>query len=77
MQTGAKYYHLQEESIRLLQLRDHVETEKLERNILNQLIQRLKRDFTLLQPQLDPTDQPSTIISISLATLKNRERSFE
>ena len=34
----------------LLQLRAYVATEKLERKILKQQVQRLQRDFALLQP---------------------------
>ena len=42
----------------LLQLRTHVETEKLERTTLKQLVQRLQRDFALLQPQIESLDGP-------------------
>ena len=55
----------------LLQLRMHVETEKLERTTLKQLVQRLQRDFALLQPQIEPLDQPSTNKS-PLVTLENK-----
>ena len=34
----------------LQQLRTHVETKKLYRTTLKQLVQRLQRDFALLQP---------------------------
>ena len=34
-----------------LQFRNIVETEKLERTILKHLVQRLKKDFALLQPR--------------------------
>ena len=44
----------------ILQLRSHVETEKLERTTLKQLVQRLQRDFALLRPQIEPLDQPPT-----------------
>ena len=44
----------------LLQLRSQVETEKLERTTLKQLIQRLQRDFALLQPQIESLDGPPT-----------------
>ena len=37
----------------LLQLRAQVETEKLERTVLKQLVQRLQGDFALLQPQFE------------------------
>ena len=42
----------------LLQLRAHVETEKLERTVLKQLVQRLQRRFALLQHPLESIDQP-------------------
>ena len=50
----------------LLQLRAHVETENLERTVPKQLVQRLQRDFALLQPQLESIDQPTTSMSSSL-----------
>ena len=50
----------------LLQLHTHVQTEKLERTNLKQLVERLQRDFALLQPQLDSLDQPATSKSSSL-----------
>ena len=50
----------------LLQLRAHVETGELERTVLKQLVQRLQRDFALLQPQLESIDQPTTSKSSSL-----------
>ena len=50
----------------LLQLRTHAETEKLEKTVLKQLVQRLERDFTLLQPQLESLDQPTRSKSISV-----------
>ena len=49
-----------------LQLRTHVETEKLERTVLKQLVQRLLKDFALLQSQLESIDQPTTSNSSSL-----------
>ena len=57
----------------LLQLRTHVETEKLEQTTLKQLVQRLQRDFALLQPQIESLDQQSTSKS-SLVTLENKIR---
>ena len=42
----------------LQQLCDHVETEKLEKTTLQQLVQRLQRDFALLLPQIELLDQP-------------------
>ena len=55
----------------LLQLRTHVETEKLERTTLKQLIQRLQRDFALLQPQIESLDgQPTS--KFSLVKLENK-----
>ena len=44
----------------LIQLRTHVQTEKLERTTLKQLIQRLQRDFALLQPQIESLGQQPT-----------------
>ena len=57
----------------LLQLRTYVETEKLERTILKQLVQRLQRDFALLQPEIESLDQPPTSKS-SLVTLEKKLR---
>ena len=50
----------------LLQLREHVETGKLERTTLKQLVQRLERDFAFLKPQIESLDQPATSNSSSL-----------
>ena len=50
------------------QLRTHVETEKKERKTLKQLVQRLQRDFALLQPQTESLGQQPTSKS-SLLTL--------
>ena len=44
----------------LLQLHTHVQTEKLERTTLKQLVQRLQRDFALLQPHIETLDQQTT-----------------
>ena len=60
----------------LLQLRTHVETEKLERTTLKQLVQRLQRDFALLQPQIESFDQPPTS-KVSLVTLENKIKVLE
>ena len=60
----------------LLQLRTHVETEKLERTTLKQLVQRLQRDFALLQPQIESLDQ-SPASKSSLATLENKIKVLE
>ena len=60
----------------LLQLRTHVETEKLERTTLEQLVQRLQKDFALLQPQIESLDRPPTIKS-SLITLENKIKVLE
>ena len=57
----------------LLQWRTHVETEKLERTTLKQLVQRLPRDFALLQPRIELLDQPPTSKS-SLVTLENKNK---
>ena len=60
----------------LLQLRMHVETEKLERTTLKQLVQRLHRDFALLQPQIESLDGPPTSKS-SLVKLENKIKVLE
>ena len=54
----------------LLQLRTHAETETLERTTLKQLVQRLQRDFALLQPQIESLDQPPTSKSSIVKHLK-------
>ena len=59
-----------------LQLRTHVETEKLERTTLKQLVQRLQRDFALLQPQIESLGQRPTSKS-SLLTLENKIKVLE
>ena len=61
----------------LLQLRTHVETEKLERTTLKQLVQRLQRDFALLQPHIEALDQQTTNKSSPLASLENRIKILE
>ena len=43
----------------LLQLRTHVETEEIERTTVKRLVQRLQRDFALLQPQIELLEQPT------------------
>ena len=60
----------------LLQLRSHVETEKLGRTTLKQLIQRLQRDFALLQPQIESPDGPPTS-KPSLVKLENKIKVLE
>ena len=60
----------------LLKLRTHVETEKLEQTTLKQLVQRLQKDFPLLQPQTESLDQPPTSKS-SLVTLENKLKILE
>ena len=55
----------------ILQLRTHVEIEKLERTTLRQLVQRLQRDFAVLQPQIESLDGPPTSKS-SLVKLENK-----
>ena len=60
----------------LLQLRTHVETEKLERTTLKQLVQRLQRDFALLQPQIESLDGPPTSKS-SWVKLENKFKVLE
>ena len=70
-------YHRLELCIQtLLQLRTHVETEKLERTTLKQLVQRLQRDFALLQPQIESLDRSPTSKS-SLVTLENKSKVLE
>ena len=61
----------------LLQLRTLVETEKLERKTLKQLVHRLQRDFALLQPQIEPLEQPTTSKSSSFMTLEKKFRVLE
>ena len=61
----------------LLQLRTHVETEKLERTTLKQLVQRLQRDFALLQPHIEALDQQTTNKSSPLTSLENRIKVLE
>ena len=61
----------------LLQLRTHVETENLEGTTLKQLVQRLQRDFALLQPQVQLIDQSTTSEYSSLMTLKNKIKVLE
>ena len=60
----------------LLQLRTHVETKKLERTTLKQLVQRLQRDFALLQPQIESFDGPQTSKS-SFVKLENKIKVLE
>ena len=61
----------------LLQLRTHVETEKLEWTTLKQLVQRLQRDFALLQPHIEALDQQTTNKSSPLTSLENRIKILE
>ena len=56
----------------LLHLRTHVETEKLERTTLKQLVQRVQRDFALLQPHIEALDQQTTNNSSPLTSLENK-----
>ena len=60
----------------LLQLRTDVETKKLERTTLKQLVQRFQRDFALLQPHIESLGQPPTIKS-SLLILENKMEVLE
>ena len=55
----------------LPQLPTHVEREKLERTTLKQLVQRLRKDFALLQPQIESLDRPPTS-KFSLVTIENK-----
>ena len=61
----------------LLQLRTDVKTEKLERTTLKQLVQRLQRDFALLQPHIETLDQQTTNKSSPLTSLENRIKILE
>ena len=61
----------------LLQMRTHVETEKLERTTLKQLVQRLQRDFALLQPHIEALDQQTTKKCSPLTFLENRIKILE
>ena len=60
----------------LIKLRTHVETEKLERTTLKQLVQRLQKDFALLQSLIESLDQPPTNKS-SLVTIQNKIKVLE
>ena len=57
-------------------MQTHVETGKLEWTTLKQLVRRLQRDFALLQPHIEPLDQPPTSKS-SLVTLENKNKVLE
>ena len=61
----------------LLQLCTHVETEKLERTTLKQLVQRLQRDFALFQPHIEALDQQTTNKSSPLISLESRIKILE
>ena len=61
----------------LMPLRTHVETEKLERTTLKQLVQRLQRDFALLQPHIEALDQKTTNQSSPLVFLENKIKILE
>ena len=61
----------------LLQLRTHVETEKLEQTTLKQLVQRLQRDFALLQLHIEALDQQTTNKSSPLTSVENRIKNLE
>ena len=61
----------------LLQLRTHVETEKLERTTLKQVVQRLQRDFALLQTHIEALDQQTTNKSSLLISLENKIKILE
>ena len=61
----------------LLQLRLHVETEKLERTTLKHLVQRLQRDFAILQPHIEALDQQTTNKTSPLTSLENRIKILE
>ena len=61
----------------LLQLRTHVETEKLEWTTLKQLVQRLQRDFALLQPLIETLDLSTTNKPSPLTSFENRIKNLE
>ena len=61
----------------LLQLRTHVETEKLDRTTLKQLVQRSQRDFALLQPDIEALDQKTANQSSPLVFLGNKIKILE
>ena len=61
----------------LQQLRTHVGTEKLERTILKQLVQRLQRHFALLQPQIQLLDKSTTSKPSSLMAPGNKLRALK
>ena len=58
-------------------LRSHVETEQLERTTLKQLVQRLQRDFALLQSQIEVLDQTSASKSTPSVSLENKLKILE
>ena len=61
----------------LLQLRTHVETEKLELTTLKQLVQRLQRDFALLQSHIEVLGLSTTTKSSPLVSLENKFKILE
>ena len=61
----------------LLQLRNHVETEQLERTFLEQLVQRVQKHFALLQPQIELIIKPATTKHASQADLENKMNNLE
>ena len=61
----------------LLRLPTHVKTEKWERTTLKQLVQRLQRDFALVQPHIEALDQQTTNKSSPLTSLENRIKILE
>ena len=54
-----------------LQHRNHVETEKLQGTTLRQLVQRVLRDFALLQPQIEIFFKTVTSIPTCQTELEN------
>ena len=70
-------HHLREICIPPLQLRTHVETEKLERTTLKQLVQRIQRDFALLQPHIEALDQKTANQSSPLVFIENKIKILE
>ena len=56
----------------LLQLLNHIETEKLRRIIFKQLVQCLPRNFAPLRAQIEKFDYPATNKPTSLAALEKK-----
>ena len=60
-----------------MQIRNHVETDKLENTILKQLVQHLQRDFALLQPQIELTNKQAASTPASQKEFENKIKNLE